>query len=415
MCPMWQKKTVKPVKTRTMKTFKNNLLPTAALLLAFAFSSCTSPQRLVESGNYDEAVYLAVKRLAGKKNKKDKYVLALEEAFDKANQRDLMLAGRLRREGHPENWARINDAYRRVRSRQERVAPLLPLISREGIRAEFHFVKVDELEYESRQKAADYFYTRAQEWLEDARRGDKLAARRAYEELDKVDQYFRDYKDKAALKKTAHQLGTTRVLVRLENRSRSLLPVALEREIRRIGVRDLNSFWQAYYTEQAKGIDFDYEVVMKITHLQAGPNVVKEREFEEVKEIEEGFEYVLDSRGNVMKDSLGNDIKVPKKVLIRARVFETYQSKAASIDGRLEFYDARTRDLIDSKPLAADAVFENYASTFRGDKRALSKDACRHLGNTPQPFPTDEALLLTAMEQLRPVIKGRIAETRKLI
>ncbi|MCB9267409.1 MAG: hypothetical protein H6558_20495 [Lewinellaceae bacterium] len=398
-----------------MITYRNNLPAAVGLLAIFALSSCTSPQKLLESGNYDQAVYLAVKRLSGKKNKKDKYVLALEEAFEKANERDMRLAERLKREGRPENWTKINDAYRRVRSRQERVAPLLPLISKEGIKADFRFVRVDELEYESRQKAADYYYARAQSWMEDARSGDKLAARRAYEELDKIDQYFRDYKDKAALKQSAHQLGTTHVLVRLENRSRSILPVGLEREIRRIGVRDLNSFWQVYYTEQAKGVDFDYEVVMKVNHLEVGPNLVKEREFEEVKEIEDGFEYVLDDRGNVRKDTLGNDIKVPRKVLIRARVFETYQTKVASIDGRLEFYDLRTHDLIDSKPMAADAVFENYASTFRGDRRALSEDACRYLGNRPQPFPTDEALLLTAMEQLKPVIKSRIAETRKLI
>lgn len=398
-----------------MITCKNNLLGTAALSLLFVLSSCTSPQALLESGDYDQAVYLAVKRLSGKKNKKEKYVLALEEAFEKANERDMRLAERLKREGRPENWAKVNDAYRRVRTRQERVAPLLPLISKEGIRANFRFVKVDELEYESRQKAADYYYARSQELLEDARRGNKLAARRAYEELDKIDQYFRNYKDKETLKRTAHQLGTTHVLVRLENRSRSILPVALDREIRRIGVRDLNSFWQAYYTEQAKDVDFDYEVVMKVSSLEVGPDVIKEREFEEAKEIEDGFDYVLDSRGNVMKDSLGNDIKVPRKVLIRARVFETYQTKVASIAGRLEFYDLRTRDLIDSKPMAADAVFENYASTFRGDKRALSEEACRYLGNRPQPFPSDEALLMTAMEQLKPVIKSRIAETRKLI
>ncbi|MCB0559447.1 MAG: hypothetical protein H6573_30875 [Lewinellaceae bacterium] len=398
-----------------MTTYRNNLLAPAAFLLLFILASCASPQHLVESGNYDEAVYLAVKRLSGKKNKKEKYVLALEEAFEKATERDMRLAERLKREGRPENWAKVNEAYRRVRNRQERVAPLLPLISKEGIRANFKFVKVDELEYESRQKAADYYYARAQDWLEDARQGDKLAARRAYDELDKINQYFREYKDKTALKQTARQLGTTHVLVKLENRSRSILPVALEREIRRIGVRDLNSFWQAYYTEQTKGVDYDYEVVMKVTNLEVGPQVVKEREFEEVKEIEEGFDYVLDSRGNVLKDSLGNDVKVPRKVLIRARVFETFQTKVASIDGRLEFYDARNGNLIDSKPLAADAVFENYASTFRGDKRALSEEACRYLGNRPQPFPSDEALLLTAMERLKPVIKNRIAETRKLI
>ena len=225
-----------------MTTYRNNLLAPAAFLLLFILASCASPQHLVESGNYDEAVYLAVKRLSGKKNKKEKYVLALEEAFEKATERDMRLAERLKREGRPENWAKVNEAYRRVRSRQERVAPLLPLISKEGIRANFKFVKVDELEYESRQKAADYYYARAQDWLEDARQGDKLAARRAYDELDKINQYFRDYKDKTALKQTARQLGTTHVLVKLENRSRSILPVALEREIRRIGVRDLNSF-----------------------------------------------------------------------------------------------------------------------------------------------------------------------------
>ena len=398
-----------------MMTRKNNLLLIGVIALALGFTSCTSPQKLVDSGDYDTAIQLAARRLAGQKNKKAKLVLALEEGFAKATERDMRLAERLRRQGEPENWVQINDIYRRVRNRQERVAPLLPLISKEGIKANFQFVKVDELEYESRQKAADYLYARAANWMEDARRGDKQAARRAYEELDKIDQYFQDYKDKNRLKQTAHDLGTTNILVRLENNSRALMPATLEREIRRISVRDLNSFWQAYYTEKAQGIDFDYEVVMSINGLEVGPNVIKEREFEEAKEIEDGFDYVLDKKGNVMKDSLGNDIKVPRKVFIRAQVFETYQTKVASISGRLEFYDLETRELVDTRPLAADAVFENYASTFRGDKRALQPETLKRIGNRPLPFPTDEALLLTAAERLKPVIKDHIAGTRRLI
>lgn len=398
-----------------MMTGKNNLLLIAALLLTFALASCSSPQKLVDSGNYDAAIQIAARRLAGQKNKKARLVIALEEGFAKATERDMRLAERLRRQGRPENWEEINSIYRRIRNRQESIEPLLPLISKEGIKADFQFVRVDDLEYESRQKAADYLYARANGLLEDARRGDKLAARHAYEELDKIDQYFKDYKDKNRLKQTAHSLGTTNILVRLENNSRAIMPAALEREIRRISVRDLNSFWRAYYTEKAQGIDYDYEVVMRINGLEVGPNVVKEREFEEAREIEDGFEYVLDKNGNVMKDSLGNDIKVPRKVFIRARVFETYQTKVASISGRLEFYDLETRELVDTRPLAADAVFENYASAFRGDERALSPETRRRIGNRPLPFPTDEALLLTAAEQLKPVIKDHIAGARKLI
>ncbi len=67
-----------------MITGKNNLAAIAALLLLFALSSCTSPQKLVESGNYDQAVYAADKRLAGKKVKRVKFVLAVEEGFEKA-------------------------------------------------------------------------------------------------------------------------------------------------------------------------------------------------------------------------------------------------------------------------------------------------------------------------------------------
>ena len=342
-------------------------------------------------------------------------MLTLQEAFAKATERDMRLAERLSRQNRPENWEEINSLYRRVRQRQERVAPLLPLVSKDGIRANFQFVKVDELEFESREKAADYLYDRAQGLLVNARRGDKMAARQAYDELNRIDQYFRDFKDKEQLKRDAHALGTTNVLVRLENNSRTIMPAALENDIRRISVHDLNSFWSTYYTERARDMDFDYEVVMSISNLDVGPDQFREREFEEAKEIEEGFDYVLDRNGNVMKDSLGNDIKVPRKVFIRARVIEAHQMKVASIAGRLELYDLRNRELLETRPLAADAVFENYASTFQGDKRALSEETLKRIGNRPVPFPSSEALLLTAAEQLKPVIKNHISGMRRLI
>ncbi len=399
-----------------MASEQKNIFFFGAILLAFCFtSSCTSPQKMLDAGNYDTAIRISAKRLTGKKNKKTKHVLTLQEAFAKATERDMRLAERLSRQNRPENWEEINSLYRRVRQRQERVAPLLPLVSKDGIRANFQFVKVDELEFESREKAADYLYDRAQGLLVNARRGDKMAARQAYDELNRIDQYFRDFKDKEQLKRDAHALGTTNVLVRLENNSRTIMPSALENDIRRISVRDLNSFWRTYYTERARDMDFDYEIVMSISNLDVGPDQFREREFEEAKEIEEGFDYVLDRNGNVMKDSLGNDIKVPRKVFIRARIIEAHQMKVASIAGRLELYDLRNRELLETRPLAADAVFENYASTFQGDKRALSEETLKRIGNRPVPFPSSEALLLTAAEQLKPVIKNHISGMRRLI
>ena len=159
-------------------------------------------------------------------------------------------------------------------------------------------------------------------------------------------------------------------------------------------------------------IDYDYEVVMRITHLDVGPSLVKEREYIDEKEIEDGFEYVLDERGNVKKDTLGNDIKVPKMVNIRARVFESFQSKTLHLEGRLEFFDLHNNHLMDSRKLSVATVFENYASTFSGDRRALSNTSRNRIGNRPVPFPTDVAMIFDAAEQLRPQIRRKLSNSR---
>jgi hypothetical protein len=231
----------------------------------------------------------------------------------------------------------------------------------------------------------------------------------------KIGTYYRDYKDRRELMNQARDLGVSRILVAIENAAPVVLPRAFEQELERMSLRDLNKDWREYYLQPVQGITFDYKVVMKITQINVSPSLVKEREYEDAKEIEDGFEYVLDERGNVRKDSLGNDIKVPKKVFIRAQVLETYQHKAAAVAGHLEFIDLRTRGLIDSKPLAAEAVFENYASTFRGDKRALSEESKRRIGNRPLPFPSEESLLLDAANRLKPVIRQNIERANRLI
>ncbi len=385
------------------------------LAAVLVFQSCISPQKLVERGDYDAAIDQAVRRLAGKKNKKAKFVLALEEAFDKANQQDLAAADRLKQAGRPEFWPRIHNHYEAIRSRQEAVAPLLPLASKEGIKANFRFVRVDGLELEARENAAAFHYTEAQRLLRNAEQGDKLAARRAYTELQRTEAYFANFRDKEGLQRKAHQLGTTHILVKLDNQSNAVLPRALERDIETIRLHDLNSFWNAYHSRPQEGMEYDYEVIMRITQVEVSPGVVNQREYEEFAEVEDGWEYVLDKNGNVAKDSLGNDITQPRFIRVGALVVEQYQTMSAFIGGRLEFYDRRSRSLIDSQPMQAEAVFENYASTFQGDKRALSDQTRRRIGNRPQPFPSGEALLFEAAEQLKPFIKREIAGARRLI
>ena len=63
-------------------------------IFTLVLSSCGSIDKLVESGNYEEAVRLAQNRLTGKQKKNPKYVLALETAFNQVTASDMERARR---------------------------------------------------------------------------------------------------------------------------------------------------------------------------------------------------------------------------------------------------------------------------------------------------------------------------------
>ncbi len=385
-----------------------------ALVGLLVFSACSNPTKLLERGDYQGAISASVKKLSGKKKKKVKHVKALEDAFARATHVDMREIKVLEKENRDENWVEINRIHRRIRMRQELIEPLLPLYASDGYKADFKFVKVEDLEIESKKKAADFYYAEGKRNLVEAERGDKAAARKAYENFEDIQRYYKSYKDEEKLMRRAKELGTTYVLFKMENDSRTILPKDFEREIKRISVKDINSDWRTFHLNPEGNFNYDYTVVMRLTAIEVSPDVVKEREYIDDKTIEEGWEYVLDEKGNVRKDSAGNDIKIPKKVLIKARVFESYQRKEAHVGGRLEYFDNLDKEVVHTEPLSVDALFENYAARFDGDKRALTEESKKKIGNQPRPFPTSETLVLQAADLLKPIVKDKISRSRVL-
>lgn len=382
-------------------------------VMIFTLQSCASAEKLVDNGNYDQAIALAQRKLSGKQKKSPKLVRAAEEAFAKVTARDLRDIDRLK--GRDDAWGRINSTYRKIRARQEALNPLLPLTDKNGYTASFNFVDVRAEEEESRNKAAAYHYSRAQELMRLAENGDKPAARSAYRELEETLRYFRNYRDAGELQRHAHELGTTHIIVKVENDAPVVTPADFDRRLKQLNVADFNSFWQEYHLYDNKRTAYDYQIKLRITDIDVSPEMIREREYVDSKEIEDGYDYVLDSRGNVMKDSLGNDIKVVRKVTINAVVLEVLQQKETNVQGVVEVYNIKERRLVRTQPLAATALFENYASTFQGDKRALSSQSRNRIGNRPVPFPTTEVMVLQAADQLKPALVDRILDYNHLV
>ena len=137
-------------------------------------------------------------------------------------------------------------------------------------------------------------------------------------------------------------------------------------------------------------------------------------QYTETKEIEDGFEYVFDENGNVKKDSLGNDIKIPKYKTISCNVVEFFQRKTAIISGQLEYYDNRTQKLIKAEPITAQSVFENAYATANGNLNALKPETRKKLNLKPVPFPTDEAMVLQAGETLKKMTRDILVKNKNL-
>ena len=117
--------------------------------------------------------------------------------------------------------------------------------------------------------------------------------------------------------------------------------------------------------------------------------------------MKDGWTYLYDDNGHVVKDSLGNPIKVTKYEMVNAYISETWQEKIASISGEVRYLDSRG-NVLRSIPVKADGIFQNYFAVATGYNAAISPETRQKLGGGPLPFPSDEELLeqaLTILEQ----------------
>ena len=78
------------------------------------------------------------------------------------------------------------------------------------------------------------------------------------------------------------------------------------------------------------------------------------------------------------------------------------------MNGNVNFVDLRTRQSLNSYPLASQFVFEHVYANYTGDKRALETDLIALLDLTAVPFPSDEQMVYDAGEDLKARLKNII-------
>lgn len=369
------------------------------ILIAFIGISCNSvkrTQKLLAKGNYDQAISLAAKKLQKDKSAKeyDSHIQIMEDAFAKAKEENLRRISLLKREKTLQSSKEIYYTYLDLEARQKLIRPLLPLYSREmGRNAKFDFS-----DYASELVNAknDYVKSLYQEANYYMKRNNKLDFRSAYNVLCELEEIHPHYKDVNRLKQEAHFQGTDFVLVNVNNHTNQFIPLRLERDLLDFNTYDLNDIWTEYHSRKENGINYDFGIELNFETIQISPERISERQYTRKETIKDGYEYKRDRRGNIVKDSLGNPIKIDKYRDVTAVVTTTIQEKQVLVGGTVVYNDLKNSRSLKSFPLTTEFVFENVFAIYRGDDRALTPEDRTFINSRFLPFPNNEQMVFDA-------------------
>ena len=374
------------------------------LTLALLISGCGSSKKQLEKGNYDSAIDKAVKQL--RKDPNDQKQLAtLETAYKVANEQDNERIRFLKMENKPSNWDEIYIVYKRLYDRQSLVRSVPN-------------IKVSYVDYmpemvNAKQQAADFYYAHGMELMKSEL---KESYRQAYDEFLRAKEYVGDYEGIDNKISEAKYLGMSRVFISIQNKSIVKFPKEFEDDLLALNLPALNSEWVEYHTQNLdQNIEYDYFVNVNINNVAVTPDQTIQQDSVIKRDIEDGFSYVLDAKGNVMKDSLGNDIKQKKYKTVQCALIETIQRKACRIEGDIEVIQINPNRVLKKDPIGAQSNFQNISSRALGDLQALNSEQLARTKSSIVPFPSDIEMVIRCADNLKMSIRGAIMNDRRYI
>ena len=376
-----------------------------ALLIIFTSCALKHTQKLVHSGDYDNAISIAVSSLASNKDKKSKqeYVALLEEAFAKAKERDINAIQLLDKEGNTEKIERIYQLYLNLNNRQEKIKPLLPLqIINKNREAIFQLDNYNNKLIETKNALSNYLYTNAKIALGS---NNKMDIRKAFDDLNYINQINPNYKDVYELLKEAKFKGSDFVLVSTKNETNMIIPVRLQNDLLDFNTYGLNDKWTVYHNAEQDGIRYDFGIKIRFRELLISPEQMKEKEFIKERRIKDGQKKLIDANGKEVLDEKGKVVFVDNLRDVTVKINEYKQFKSCLIEAKVDYINWNTNQLLQSFPIRSEFIFEHVYANYKGDRKAADDNYFSNFDKRAIPFPTNEQMIYDTGEDLKNKLK----------
>lgn len=384
------------------------------LLSFFVVTSCSSvkrSQKLAAKGEYDKAIDLAVKKLQKNRKSKDAdaHIGILVDAFKKATEDDLRQISFYKKEKSQVGIRETYFIYVNMEERQQKIRPLLPLHYQNGRAAKLKMADYTNEIIAAKNNYVASLYGQAEDFM---RRNNKQDYRNAHHVLMQLNTISPNYKDVRNMLDEAHFKGTDFILVKLNNHTAQIIPSRLQDELLDFNTYGLNDQWTEYHGQRDRQINYDFGIDMNFKIIDILPERITEQIITREASVKDGETTLRDRGGNIVRDSLGNPVKIDRMIDVKATVKITTQQKNVLVGGTVVYRDLSRKQQMQNFPLSTEFIFENIFATYRGDKRALTTEDLELIRNRFVPFPSNEQMVLDAGDDIKYQLKQILSKNK---
>jgi hypothetical protein len=391
---------------------KSTLIITIISFLLLSCGGTKKTENAISSGNYDQAFEIAVQKLNKDKAKNAKQIPYLKDAFDKAAKRDLDRINALKQQNNSANLEQIYKTYMKLDVRQDEIILLEPLYF-EGQKYDFQVVDYTKDIAKAKKKYSDQLYHKALPLMNNSKENSRQAFK-ILEDLQYINPNYRT--DLAQLIRQTKKRGSNFVFVKLQNKVVSQLKDSTSKSILKsftnINTGNFTNKWIQFHDKKDNTVTYDYEATIYLDKITVVPEKTKTQVVNQQKEVQNGWNYKLDAKGNVMKDEKGNDIKTPKMEKVSAQVTLYQQSKSTILDGKVTLKNLKTSVVSSPTPINGEAKLEHIYGTYKGNPKAIDQKYYEALKKKVAVFPPNSDFNKFALQTFKQKVENFFSQQK---
>lgn len=355
----------------------------AAFFALLLTQGCSNPQKMINQGQYDAVVIKISDKFKKSLKRKPENCSYLQDAFTRANNRDIAAIEQLKAENNEANWTKINDIYKRITARQQRLSSLLPIKDSNGKSYDLTIIDVTLARVESQSKAAEFHYNRGVAFLEQANKQQsnyQSAARDAYAEFAAVQKVNSNYKENAKLMAQARELGTIHILATFSDNSNSGQSYNKNSMMDSIFYNYRGDTWTKLDYAARPNVKYHFDLIFMVSKLQPSDISAKD---------------ITNERTVNVDTTIAN---VRQTQTVNATVITRAQRQSILLEGTWQVIDKTTGALVCNQNIVRNYVHEHKSATFTGDRRALTAEDLAATKNTATFTPRATVFLYLATQ-----------------